>query len=187
MSTNAMIGIVNKDHTVTAVYCHFDGYPDYAGAMLMKYYSDPEKARKLIGLGNISRLMQKLEPEKGQKHTFYEPADGVTVAYHRDRNDAWIYAQPEKYRSIDSYRQLLITVYKYLFDTNSNKWLYSEDGKDFKEIREINDEYDEQMFSTRDMMMAYYKNSSDKQVLDFVSKVTGLSPDTLLEIEVPNE
>jgi len=31
MPARSMIGIVNEDKTVTAIYCHFDGYPNHNG------------------------------------------------------------------------------------------------------------------------------------------------------------
>lgn len=57
MSTHARIGIKNKDNTITSIYCHHDGYIENGvGDRLKKYYTDEEKIRKLMKLGDMSAL-----------------------------------------------------------------------------------------------------------------------------------
>lgn len=56
MSTRCRIGIQNKDGTITSVYCHHDGYPEYVGKCLVDYYTDEAKIRKLMELGDMSSL-----------------------------------------------------------------------------------------------------------------------------------
>ena len=34
MGTRSFIGIANPKGDYSAIYCHYDGYPDYMGAML---------------------------------------------------------------------------------------------------------------------------------------------------------
>ena len=43
MVTRSMIGKLEADGTVTAIYCHWDGYPESVGLMLMKHYRDVAK------------------------------------------------------------------------------------------------------------------------------------------------
>ena len=54
MGTRSTIGVLNTDGSVTAVYCHWDGYPEHNGKILMENYTTEEKVRELIGLGSIS-------------------------------------------------------------------------------------------------------------------------------------
>ena len=72
MATRSNIEIENKDGTVSAIYCHFDGYIDGVGEILYKNYNTREKLEQLIALGDISSLGKTLEE---------------TVAYHRDRGE----------------------------------------------------------------------------------------------------
>ena len=42
MGTSSMIGVYNKeDGSVTATYCHYDGYLSYNGRLLMQSYNTP--------------------------------------------------------------------------------------------------------------------------------------------------
>lgn len=102
MSTRSNIGILEKDGKVTYIYCHWDGYVEYVGAVLNEFYNTDEKIRELIALGAISSLGKYINPPEGKIHTFDNPLDDVTVAYCRDRketgnNDAEIDDSEEKY------------------------------------------------------------------------------------------
>ncbi len=89
MSTHSFICKEKADHTYTGIYCHWDGYPSYNGRMLVKHYNTPQSVDALLALGDLSSLGPRLAPKKGQKHTFDTPADGVCVAYHRDRGEEY--------------------------------------------------------------------------------------------------
>lgn len=56
--------------------------------MLKEYYTDREKVEKLIALGDISSLGEEVDIPKGVEHTFENPHEGITVAYHRDRGES---------------------------------------------------------------------------------------------------
>lgn len=85
MATRSTIAIENYDGTVSQVYCHWDGYLENNGVLLMKHYNSPELVKQLVSLGSISHLEQRIEP-KG-KHSFSSPEEGTTVFYHRDRGE----------------------------------------------------------------------------------------------------
>jgi hypothetical protein len=55
MATRARIGIQNEDGTVTASYQHWDGYPGGLGYNLVDYWTDSNKVRDAIALGNASK------------------------------------------------------------------------------------------------------------------------------------
>jgi hypothetical protein len=102
MSTRSRIGILNDDGSVYSIYCHYDGYTCGVGKCLAAHYTDPEKVRELIELGDISSLA----PEIGVKHPFDNPHpyntdlynefrqkyEGMVSAYGRDRGETGIYA-----------------------------------------------------------------------------------------------
>lgn len=83
MSTRSMIGRKNPDGTVTAVYCHHDGYPEYVGNMLLQYYNSTERCNALLCLGDISSLY----PALGDADDPALVKLGVTKAYNRDRGE----------------------------------------------------------------------------------------------------
>lgn len=86
MATRSTIAIQNDD-TIRMIYCHWDGYPDGVGETLKKHYTDKNKINKLIDLGSLSYLGEKIEAPVESKHSFNNPVPDVTVAYHRDRNE----------------------------------------------------------------------------------------------------
>jgi hypothetical protein len=92
MSTRSIIGKVNEDGTISAVYCHFDGYVSGVGATLAEHYQDAAKVEALIALGDLSRLGSEI----GEAHDFNvptytlpgdHPMRGWTRAYGRDRGE----------------------------------------------------------------------------------------------------
>ena len=66
MATRSTIGVLNSDGSVTGVYCHWDGYPEYNGKILLENYTDESVVRELIEMGSISSLGRQI----GEKHPF---------------------------------------------------------------------------------------------------------------------
>jgi hypothetical protein len=95
MATRSRIGIEltdkNGERIVKSIYCHWDGYPEGVGKILMEHYQDRDKVEKLIKLGAISFLEASIEKPEG--HTFDTPVRGYTVAYHRDRKESKVPAR----------------------------------------------------------------------------------------------
>lgn len=97
MATRSTIALEYADGTVGQVYCHWDGYLDHNGKILLMHYSDPFKLRDLLDLGDISSLGR----DVGAKHPFspfggsaadqaeHEAASaaGWTTFYGRDRGE----------------------------------------------------------------------------------------------------
>ena len=69
------------------VYCHWDGYPAGVGKTLLNNYQTVEKVEALVALGDLSSVHAEVAPPEGVKHSYDDRADGVTVAYHRDRGE----------------------------------------------------------------------------------------------------
>ena len=66
MGTRSTIALEYADGTVHQVYCHWDGYLEHNGQILLKHYSNPFILRDLIDLGDLSSL----RPTIGTKHAF---------------------------------------------------------------------------------------------------------------------
>ena len=121
MSTRSYIGITNADSSVDAIYCHYDGYPEYNGDMLIKHYNDENKVKELISLGDISSLREKVAPEPNSKHSFSTPDEDVTIAYMRDRGETG--CETSHFTDEDDFEKSVtdgFTEYIYLF--KDNKW-----------------------------------------------------------------
>lgn len=86
MATRSYIGVRNTDGTVDYIYCHFDGYPEYNGKILIEHYADMDKVNALMKLGDLSVLGESI----GEKHNFDQPVKGWCRAYGRDRGESGV-------------------------------------------------------------------------------------------------
>ena len=86
MATRSNIAIVNQDKSISSIYCHFDGYPEYVGKILLNHYNNVGIINELMDLGNLSQLCEKLYSDNNS-HTFDKPEPGVCVAYGRERGE----------------------------------------------------------------------------------------------------
>lgn len=71
MGTRSYIGKVINGR-VHSIYCHWDGYPEGVGSVLLQHY-DSEKVDGLLELGGISSLQETVE-------------ESAVKAYHEDVN-----------------------------------------------------------------------------------------------------
>jgi hypothetical protein len=74
MGTRSRIGVMHGDKC-KSVYCHWDGYLDHNGRILLEHY-DSAKANHLVALGDISSLDRTVEIPEGVEHTFENPVKG---------------------------------------------------------------------------------------------------------------
>jgi hypothetical protein len=117
MATRSMIGFEEFDGTVRGIYCHWDGYVENNGKILVENYNTIEDVEALLDLGNLSMLGSEL----GEKHDFNGDVENWCKAYGRDRGDlkteAVTYANRDAFADSDSWCE-----YFYLFD--GNEWFY---------------------------------------------------------------
>ena len=85
MGTRSRIGVMHGDNC-KSVYCHWDGYLDNNGRILLEHY-DSAKANHLVALGDLSSLDFEVEIPEGVEHSFQVPLKGVTTFYGRDRGE----------------------------------------------------------------------------------------------------
>lgn len=83
MATRSTIAAFLPDGRIEQIYCHWDGYLDNNGVLLLLHYTNPEKIKSLMNLGWLSNL----GPEIGEKHPFGASFSDWCTAYMRDRGD----------------------------------------------------------------------------------------------------
>ena len=141
MATRSAIGIKLENGDIMAVYCHWDGYPSHNGAILAENYTDPEKIKALISLGDISSL----RPEIGIQHSFdtyylseeeKENYKDMTTYYGRDRDEKGTeYKTFENFDAFEEYYDPTGAEYFYLYD--QGEWLVCAYGDEFKNLNEV--------------------------------------------------
>lgn len=89
MATRSAIGYVMPRGHVRAIYCHWDGYPEHNGRILVNHYNNPAKIQRLIEMGNLSALGAEIEPRPGVVHEPDNRQRDVCLFYNRDCNEPW--------------------------------------------------------------------------------------------------
>ena len=74
MATRSLIGIKLDNNIIKTIYCHWDGYPEHNGQLLINNYTSPAAVLGLMELGDLSSLAE-------------TPAS--CTAFHRDRNEPY--------------------------------------------------------------------------------------------------
>lgn len=142
MSTTASIAKVEKDGTVTSIYCNFDGDLECVGRILFENYTDEDKVDNLLRMGDVSSLGQSLEapeaikrfkfnalfsdeyrslPEDEQKRLKDEMFDfSHSIFYKRDNGEQ---TSARTYSSVREWFDSARENYNYLFDTDGT-WKY---------------------------------------------------------------
>jgi|688.fasta_scaffold582785_4 hypothetical protein len=118
MATPSRIGIENENGSITSIYCHWDGYTEGVGATLKEHYLSTQKVRMLLNLGDISILGEQVATM--DEHTFDNPKEGITLAYHRDRGEVKREARTDV--SIEQFKNRLSEAYGYVYSKGGN-WL----------------------------------------------------------------
>tara|TARA_Y100000593_G_scaffold20120_1_gene40321 strand:- start:981 stop:1448 length:468 start_codon:yes stop_codon:yes gene_type:complete len=127
-ATRWAVGVEMPNGKITSVYGHYDGYPEYVGKLLKKYYSQGAgKVRDLVKLGKqgISTLGKNL----GKKHDFNMPYDekeklGYTTFYGRDRGEKG--NMTSKYKNMEEFGKKFTksggAEFGYIWSVNDRKW-----------------------------------------------------------------
>ena len=144
MATRSTIA-VKHGSVIKAVYCHWDGYLDHNGKILLEHY-DSVKANNLVALGDISSLREEI----GEKHPFskfdlaegehYDEAkyDNWTTFYGRDRGEEGV-----EWQTFQNEREWVEamdrTGCEYYYVMDNGVWYVSEYGQDFEPLHEAID------------------------------------------------
>lgn len=86
MSTRSYIAEELPNGKYKVIYCHFDGYLEHNGEILIDHYQDRNKLEKLLSLGDLSSLDKNIDPDPNLPHStdYKEQQKDVCVFYNRD-------------------------------------------------------------------------------------------------------
>ena len=119
------------DHTVVSVYCHWDGYVEHNGKILVEHYQNREDVQELIDGGSMSTLRTRgqwnssaLRDENGEwisdaaGYLMYDDDREPQPLYHSERGEEI----SVEHTSFDEFvsGNLGGEEYAYLFDLNDN-------------------------------------------------------------------
>lgn len=122
MATRSNIAVQQEDGTFLFIYCHWDGYYEGNGKLLLDHYSDVTKARQLAALGDISSLGEEI----GEKQDFDKPNRNWVVSYGRDRGETGV--EPRVCADVDDVLGHFREQYLYVMqktDDGSYQWFAS--------------------------------------------------------------
>ena len=149
MSTRCYIAKQIGEDLYRAICCHFNGYIEHCGAVLLDTYDTPEKVNELLSLGDIKCLGPKLYPAPDQPHGVDCRQEDVTTAYARDLGEEKIEAEVMTLGQLDHPAGEI--EYVYIF-TRSEQWKFFECGcleAGLRDVRETLDEVYSQFGLTR--------------------------------------
>lgn len=133
---------IGSDQYLT-IFCHFNGYPEENGAVLVQHYNTPEKVDALLALGDLYYLREKTDPDPGVPHDHNNAQPGVTIAYHRDEGWSECAAAIKTLEEIDDPGSDGIE-FIYVF-TEDGQWSYFPTGEAEFGIRNVKEDLDADM------------------------------------------
>lgn len=121
MSTHSAIGIQAEAGVsrITSIYCHYDGYLNHVGQILLNHYSHTDEVYELLRNGDLSSL-----GEEVARPAFLasEPSSKYCVYFSRDRGEAWEDCNPHHTDSVQEFLEAYDVSYYYLFVSSENRW-----------------------------------------------------------------
>ena len=113
MATRSTISVVKPDGTIEQAYCHWDGYLEGNGKILVDHYNNFKKALELVRVGSIRELAEKVTDcdllgGPDECFTFADFNDYINNAQFEEFNylfinDAWYYIE-DKPKLCDNFR-----------------------------------------------------------------------------------
>ena len=132
MSTRSTISILRQNGTLSSIYCHWDGYFSYNGAILLTFYKNVEKVKELIELGDISTLDENIGVAIDFDDSKTRTKNKQVLAYKRDGHEDE--TGSVDYKSLDSFIESgNLQEFDYVFDEQLNAWYYI-DGTELKRL-----------------------------------------------------
>ena len=116
------VGIEQPNGRILSTYGHWDGYPEWAGKHLKKYYSNTGKVKKLLQLGKQGISSIEKSMKGGKDHSFDNPKKGETVFYGRDRGEKG--NSTSKWKSRDAVKFNSGEEYFYIYNLKEKQWYY---------------------------------------------------------------
>jgi len=85
MGTRSNIAYKKEDGSIVSSYCHYDGYIEHNGVMLLKHYNGEKQARDLVDNGYMSSLGSNIEVINEGRANKDEP-EKFRAVYHMMRD-----------------------------------------------------------------------------------------------------
>lgn len=140
MGTRSYIAKQTGDNQYLTIFCHFNGYPEENGAMLVQHYNTPERVDALLALGDLYYLREKIAPASGIPHEHGNAQPGVTIAYQRDEGCTGCEAKIQTLEELDDPGSEGIE-FTYIFSLDG-QWLYFPTGEVEFGIRNVKEDLD---------------------------------------------
>lgn len=139
MATRSRIAIEDENGSVRSIYSHWDGYPSHNGRILSEHYTDREKVKRLIDLGDLSVLAPEIDIPEGADHSFENRIEGITVFYGRDRGE--LNTEAKYHLDRKAFLRSDVNNYGYLY-TKEGVWLFvnghlNPQTRDFIELEQV--------------------------------------------------
>ena len=117
MATRSHIGIKQSDGTINYIYCHYDGYPEHNGSVLVNHYQNIDKVNQLLDLGDLSTLSEEIGEQQdfNNRETHNEK---WCLAYGRDRGERNITKRNTTFEEL-----LRDDNVSYLYVFDNDKWI----------------------------------------------------------------
>ena len=187
MSTRSMIALKIGPDKYKSIYCHYDGYLTYVGAILLDHYNTKEKLEKLLELGDLSSLDIKTEPDPNLPHSFDGVRqDDVCVAYGRDRGETGTEA---KIMTLHELVNVDWIQYVYILGPD-NEWnYYSYNYDDMENLRNVKEDLDMNSPQIEDLedMYALYQRACYIRIMWYIGGLVLLAavlPTALVRIPI---
>ena len=120
MATRSAIGYTLLTGEVRGIYCHWDGYVEHNGKILLESYTDAAKIAAMVALGAMSALAAEI-------------AD--CTYYGRDRSETDVDAQ--NYNDVDEHVTHYADVCDYMYLWNGNEWLITNGDLKFNRVEDL--------------------------------------------------
>ena len=127
MGTRSNIGVIAADGSVNVIYCHWDGYPEDNGRLLLTHHNSEEAAWELIQPGDLSSLGERVNPVG--PHTFDRPEKGTCNYYGRDRGETGT-----EFKNVPDRDAAHQQEYCYLWSPADGGWIWTGRGTPWKKL-----------------------------------------------------
>ena len=125
MSTRSTIAMVTSRGDIDAIFCHWDGYPEYVGKILDARYTDERRVEKLMDMGDLESLGKTLAKCRFHRRDFGCSEEDSRKVTHKSLSEA--------VAAMDA--ELGLREYLYLFA--DMRWMvHALDGDGFYRLRD---------------------------------------------------
>ena len=88
MSTRSTIAMVTKRGDIDAIFCHWDGYPEYVGKILDTRYVTEKRVAKLMDMGDLESLGKTLAKCRFHRRDFGCAEEDTRKETHKSLSEA---------------------------------------------------------------------------------------------------